>query len=113
VSLWRTIRFTWKELSLIAFLAISLATSLYQLYRAWALHVIDIPWVRYPLLTATLADQPIWFAISVAFFAAGAVIVAALLWPLVASLRREIANFRIRETRPPLDDAIRQPPDER
>jgi hypothetical protein len=113
VSLWRTVKFTWKELGLIALLAAFVLLAVHQLYRAWAYHVIDIPWSGYRILTATLADQPVRFVASVTFFAATAVMVSALLPLLVASLRREIENFRIRETRPPLDHAIRRPPDER
>jgi hypothetical protein len=111
MSLPRTIRFTWQEFCVIAFLVGFVAIALHELYRAWAYHVIDIPWAGF--LTARLADNPIRFAISVAFFAAGAIVVSVLLWAMAASLRREIENFRIRQRRPPLDDAGRQPPDER
>ena len=113
MSVPRAVKFAWKEMLGIAIVAIVLVAAFHQLYRGWAYHVIDEPWSRLRTLTATLPDQPIRFAVSVALFGAVAIVMLALLGLLIVGLRSELQNFRVREARPPLDDAVRQPFDER
>jgi hypothetical protein len=113
MSVTRAVKFSWKEACLIAVLAILLAASLHQLYRGYAYHVIDRPWVIVGPKAATLAGQPFQFAVSSAIFAVLSIVAPVFLWSLTVTLRVELRNFRARETRPPLDDAIRQPIDER
>jgi hypothetical protein len=102
----------WRVIGGIAVCALMLPLFLYQLYRAWAYQVINAPWSR-RIYAVTLADHPIQFAISVAFEVVVVISVLAGLWFVVTRLRRELRNFRAKETRPPLDNAIREPFDRR
>jgi len=109
----RTMKMAWKPILAITFLAAVVALAVYRLHGGWAYHVIDKPWIRYRTVWVTLSDQPIQFALSVATYAAIAVLLSTIVLFSVSSLRRELRTFRARETRPPFDDAIRQPFDER
>jgi hypothetical protein len=111
MSILRTIKFTWKQMLGIAFLAFALALFVHQLYRGWAHHVVDMPWSGYRSDTVTLAGQPVLFAISAAVLVVFAIGTTVFLWLLIARLRSELRSFAARERRPPLDDAIREPLD--
>jgi hypothetical protein len=109
MPVWRTIKFAWKEIAGIVFFAAVVATSLYQLYSGWAHHLIAMPWVRGRFAnTATVADRPVEFAFSVAVFSIAAVGLSIAIWLTVVSLRVQLRYFRARETRPPLDEAVRE-----
>jgi hypothetical protein len=113
MSVLRGIRSSAKEVAGIAFLSIGLAWALYQLYGAWTFGVIAVPrfWPGHSV--ARLAEEPIWFWIGVACAALVSVVSPLLLCALVFELRSGARYFRRKETRPPYDDAIRQPFDDR
>jgi hypothetical protein len=114
LSVARTIKFAWKEICGIAFFAVLLAFALYQLYGAWAFGLVAVPWrVLRRISVATLAGDPIAFWIGVAFWALEPIVLIPVIWLLIFGLRSEARSFRIREARPPLDDGIRQPVDQR
>ena len=106
-------RYSWKELLSIVFCAVALPMALYQLYRGWFYHVIDVPLPPYRPWVASLATQPLWFAAGVAFFSLFSLLMPCVFWLLIWGLSQERRGFRIRETRPPLDEAIRQSFDDR
>jgi len=110
--------YTLKEICGIAFLVLMLAgaaaAACYELYRGWADHVVAMPWTRFDW-DASLAHSPLAFWITIAFYVLGSVVSSSLLllliwWIFVAGRSRD---RRAWETRPPLDNAIRQPADER
>jgi hypothetical protein len=86
--------------------ALVLAGFTYQLYGAWAYHVIQVPWTRNKAYTVTLADHPSQFALSIVFYA---ILVVLLSWGVVAGLRNIVRNFRATRTSPPPGDGARDP----
>jgi hypothetical protein len=113
MSVLRINRFAWKDIAGIAFFAAIVAYSMHVLYGAWAFRAIPMPRWLFGLSVATLAGEPIRFWIGVACVAPGFVVTSAFLWLQVFQLCNETRSFRIREARPPFDDAIRQPASQR
>ena len=91
--------------------AICAGLPLYELYLAWARHVIASPLRRGHYVT-TLDGQPIEFWISVAVYVAVLIMLSLVISFVVYLASGKTTHFRAGPP-PPLDDAIRQPFDER
>ena len=99
----------WRALLGILLSAFGLLLSIYQLYRAWAFHAVLVPARRFGDLS--YGDSPLWFACAAAAWAFLAVVACGFIWLLSSEWRAEARFFRRRDTRPPFDDAIRDPAD--
>jgi hypothetical protein len=108
-----TLRFEWKSILFFCVLGASLIYVAFDLYRAWAFGVIRTPILVFHIPRATLAHEPDIFWTAVALDALGLLILSPFLGFAMWSLRLQARGLRIREARPPIDDAIREPPDQR
>ena len=108
-----TLRFEWKAILFLCVLGASLIYVGFDLYRALAFGVIRTPILMFGIPRATLAHEPDIFWTAVAFDVLGLLILSPFLGFAIWSLWLQARGFRIRETRPPFDDATRQPRDQR
>ena len=109
----RTLRFEWKTILFLCAVGGGLIYIAFDLYRAWAFGVIQVPRLIFGISRATLAHEPNIFRVAVVLDVLSLILMSLLLGFGIWSQWLQARGLRIIETRPSIDDAIREPPDER
>jgi hypothetical protein len=109
----RTLRFEWKTILFLCAVGAGLIYIVFDLYRAWAFGVIHTPRILFGISHATRTHDPYIFRIAVALDVVTLLVMSLLLGFGIWSQWLQARGLRILETRPPVDDAIRESPDER
>ena len=109
----RTLRFEWKTILFLCAVGASLITIAVDLYGAWAFGAVHPVRLLFGISRATRAHEPHIFWATVALHALALLVMSLFLGFATWGLWLQARGLRALETRPAVDDAICERPDER